>query len=73
MTLDAVIDILEENPTVDGHDIKDNGVRFWVGTRAYKGDQQDVVENLRELDGVDLNDEGVENDWRWYFATISDS
>lgn len=71
MTLNELTDILEENPTVDDYDIKDDGVRFWVGTRAYKEAKQIVIDDIEGLDGVELEFEKIENNWEWYFASLT--
>lgn len=67
----GLIDILEENPAVSDYSVKEDGVRFWIGTRAYKGSQQAVIEEIESIDGVELTHEKTENDWKWYYASIT--
>lgn len=70
MTLNELTDILEENPSVEDYDVKDGGVRFWIGTRAYKEAKQAVVEDIESLEDVELEVEKNENDWLWYYASV---
>lgn len=67
-----LIDILDSSPAVSDYSVKeDGGVRFWVGVRTYRGDQQAVIDDIEALDGVELELEKTENDWYWYFASVS--
>lgn len=70
MTLNDVTDILDTSPAVDDYDVKDDGVRFWIGTRAYKEAKQAVIDDVEALDGVELELEKNENDWLWYYASV---
>lgn len=70
MTLNELTDILDESPAVEDYDVKDDGVRFWVGVRAYDGAKQAVVDDIEALDGVELEFEKNENDWLWYYASV---
>lgn len=69
-TFQDATDVLEDNDTVDNYDIKDDGIRFWVSTEAYKEHRQAVEDDLESLEGVTLELEKTENDWYWFFITI---
>lgn len=71
MTLDEVTDILDENSAVHDYDVKNDGVQFWVGVRAYKEAKQAVIDDIEALDGVELTCEKNENDWLWYYASLT--
>ena len=69
MTLDRVIKILEGSRVVQGYDVRDDGVRFWIFTGAYKKSRQCLITEIEDIDGIDLSDEETRNDWYWYFVT----
>ena len=72
MTLDRVIEILEASDVVEDYDVQDDGVRFWVFTGSYVDSRQRVLDEIEDIDDVTLIDEGVRNDWYWYFVTRTD-
>lgn len=69
-TAQDVINILEVNRAVADYEVEDNGIRFWVGVRAYKELKQTVEDDLEALAGTTLNRERTYNGWIWYFVTI---
>lgn len=71
MTLSDLTDILDENSAVEDYSVKEDGVRFWIGVRAYKESKQAAIDEIEGLDDVDLELEKNENDWYWYFASIT--
>lgn len=65
-----LIDILDSNPAVEDYSVKDAGVRFWIGVRAYEGAKQAVIDDIESLEDVGLRHEKTENDWEWYYASL---
>lgn len=68
---DAVIDIIGANAAVEDYSVGGDTIKIWAGTRAHDAEKQALADDITAVEGVELIDKGVQNDWRVFVVQIS--